>query len=207
MHFLERMLWYVGNIWDYGLQMLPCAIFTVALLLCLRPWRKKRLAALGMVSSRRREGVLLLFAAFTAGLAALTLTPPNFWGYLYRGIPITLPAMGTNQFYWHITLLEQLTAGAWIFFMLLGNLGMFMPLAFFPALLWQGVNWKVALCIGFGSSLLVETVQLFIGRSSDINDLIVNTLGALCGYWLALLLRRLAPQFTAQLKCNAREDP
>ena len=70
--------------------------------------------------------------------------------------------------------------------MLLGNLSMFAPLGFFPALLWDGPGWRKALLTGVCSSL-------FVGRNSDINDLILNRLGALCGYWAFLLLRRLAP--------------
>ena len=52
--------------------------------------------------------------------------------------------------------------------------------------------WKSAL-IGFCASAFVEVFQLFLPRSSDINDIILNTFGALCGFWLYLLLRRLSP--------------
>ncbi len=43
-----KMLWYLGNIWDYGLQMLPSALAAAAVFFCLRPWRRRRLAALGL---------------------------------------------------------------------------------------------------------------------------------------------------------------
>lgn len=53
------MLWYLGNIWDYGLQMLPSALAAAAVFCCLRPWRRRRLAALGLTS-----GPWVFFYAF-----------------------------------------------------------------------------------------------------------------------------------------------
>lgn len=155
-----KMLWYLGNIWDYGLQMLPSALAAAAVFFCLRPWRRRRLAALGLTSGPWREGALLLFAAFCAGLAALTLTPPNFWTCLFHGVPIVWPASGTNHFYWKLTVFRDLAGGPWVFFMLLGNLGMFAPLGFFPALLWDRPGWKKALLTGVCSSLFVEITPL-----------------------------------------------
>lgn len=56
---LQKMLWYLGNIWDYGLQMLPSALAAAAVFFCLRPWRRRRLAALGLTS-----GPWVFFYAF-----------------------------------------------------------------------------------------------------------------------------------------------
>lgn len=39
----------------------------------------------------------------------------------------------------------------------------------------------------------IECWQLLVGRAFDIDDLMLNTLGALCGFWLWLLLKRAAP--------------
>lgn len=41
---------------------------------------------------------------------------------------------------------------------------------------------KYAACSGFFLSLLIETLQLFNFRTTDINDLIANTLGAILGF-------------------------
>ena len=39
-----------------------------------------------------------------------------------------------------------------------------------------------------GVSCLIEFLQLFLGRSVDVDDLILNTLGGLMGYLLFCLL-------------------
>ena len=37
MYPIQKMLWYLCNIWDYGLQMLPSALAAAAVFFCLRP--------------------------------------------------------------------------------------------------------------------------------------------------------------------------
>lgn len=67
---------------------------------------------------------------------------------------------------------------------LLGNLLIFTPMGFLLPLLSKRFRkaW-VIICIGFFSSLAVETVQfIFTVGSADIDDLILNTLGAWFGY-------------------------
>lgn len=44
--------------------------------------------------------------------------------------------------------------------MLLGNLSMFAPLGFFPALLWDGLGWRKALLTGVCNSLFVGITPL-----------------------------------------------
>ncbi|QPQ37653.1 VanZ family protein [Lysinibacillus sp. JNUCC-52] len=67
---------------------------------------------------------------------------------------------------------------------LLGNLLIFTPMGFLLPLLSKRFRkaW-VIICIGFFSSLAVETVQfIFTVGSADVDDLILNTLGAWFGY-------------------------
>lgn len=71
------------------------------------------------------------------------------------------------------------------------NLIMFMPLGIFLKY-WLGMDLKKVLCIGFLTSLFFEITQLtgLYGifnpyRLFDIDDLMVNTSGALVGYHLA----------------------
>lgn len=42
---------------------------------------------------------------------------------------------------------------------------------------------RVAL-FGFGMSLLIEILQIFTFRTTDVNDLITNTIGTIIGYFL-----------------------
>lgn len=89
-------------------------------------------------------------------------------------------------------------------FLVLANMGIFIPLGFFVALLWRRPRWWKTTLIGFFASVLIEFVQLFIARSSDIDDVILNTTGALAGFWLFYLLRALFPGFIRKFQCKER---
>lgn len=66
---------------------------------------------------------------------------------------------------------------------ILGNILMFVPLGFFVPLLWNRFRSKKRMVI-FGAviSTLIECSQLFLIRCTDIDDVILNTLGTFCGY-------------------------
>lgn len=76
---------------------------------------------------------------------------------------------------------------------LIGNTAMFIPLG----IVWPAVFKKLnthgkVILAGVGVSLTIEVLQLpFFGRSTDIDDLILNTLGFLIGYGIYLLVRKL----------------
>lgn len=49
-------------------------------------------------------------------------------------------------------------------YILAGNLIMFLPFGFFPALLWRGCTWKRALAAGLCVTGFIECWQLLVGR-------------------------------------------
>lgn len=68
------------------------------------------------------------------------------------------------------------------------NAVMFIPFgAFLPMLYEKGANFKETVLVGFTFSLLIELSQLFNRRVTDIDDLIMNTLGTLIGYGIYCL--------------------
>ena len=76
---------------------------------------------------------------------------------------------------------------------LVGNTAMFIPLGIvWPAVLKKlNTHWKV-IAAGFGVSLTIEVLQLpFFDRATDVDDLILNTLGFLLGYGIYLLAKRM----------------
>ena len=83
---------------------------------------------------------------------------------------------------------------------------MFLPFGFFPALLWRGCTWKRALATGLCVTGFIECWQLLVGRAFDIDDLWLNTLGALCGFWLWRLLDRAAPGWTRRFRVRQIQD-
>ena len=50
--------------------------------------------------------------------------------------------------------------------------------------------------------MLIESVQFFIGRSTDIDDVILNTTGALLGYGIFLLFQTAFPRFLSRFYCH-----
>ena len=85
---------------------------------------------------------------------------------------------------------------------LIGNTLMFLPL---------GVIWPIAfrrlhthkdvLLSGFATSLCIEILQLpFYDRVSDIDDLLLNTLGFAAGYCILLLARRIKAVYCDRFK-------
>lgn len=65
------------------------------------------------------------------------------------------------------------------------NIVMFLPLGFLVPLIWeQMANPARILELGLGFSIFIEISQLLNIRSTDIDDLLMNTLGALLGFLL-----------------------
>ena len=74
---------------------------------------------------------------------------------------------------------------------LIGNTAMFIPLGVvWPAVYKKLDTHKKVIAAGVGYSLLIEISQLpFFDRVTDIDDLILNSLGFLTGYGMYLLIK------------------
>ncbi len=92
-----------------------------------------------------------------------------------------------------------------------GNLILLLPIGLlFPFLFAKLNNVKRILLTGFFISLFIELIQLsfsvYIGsiyRSFDVDDLILNTLGTLIGYWFFYILRMLYEKLSYRIKNNS----
>lgn len=63
------------------------------------------------------------------------------------------------------------------------NIIMFMPLGFLLPLIWKSFRNGVGVLVtGVGFSLAIEIAQLFNRRLTDVDDLIMNTMGTLIGF-------------------------
>ena len=138
-----------------------------------------------------RELLLALLVLYCIGLASQTLTfHRSYFSDLQE-----LWARATQRWEtgWGINLtpgytirsmLEKGSHGQKII-NLAGNVLIFAPLGFLPPLLWR--RWRhfwAAVALSAGVSCLIEFLQLFLGRSVDVDDVILNTLGGLLGYVL-----------------------
>ncbi|MFR2043249.1 MAG: VanZ family protein [Oscillospiraceae bacterium] len=74
------------------------------------------------------------------------------------------------------------------------NVLLFVPLGFFLPLFWKKFSaFGYTLLFGFCTSLLIELLQIFTFRATDVNDLITNTVGTVLGYLLARVVLKLFP--------------
>ena len=82
---------------------------------------------------------------------------------------------------------------------LIGNITMFIPLGIvWPVCFKQLNSHRKVIAAGVGTSLLIEILQLpFFDRVSDIDDLILNSLGFLIGYGIYLLVKKSKKKATA----------
>ena len=72
------------------------------------------------------------------------------------------------------------------------NIMLFIPLRFFMPIVFKSTRkfYKTAL-ISFVITFSIEFFQYFIGRSSDIDDIITNLLGAIIGYGIFFIVNKI----------------
>lgn len=177
------------SIQHYLIRMMAAALAGALVWGLVSPLRKRRAAP---DTGPYREGALLLLFMFLSGLLFLTLTPPAGWSYQgpFQGTVNLIPlreGLRLFRFYYK--------NGMWTALLVnfLGNILMFIPIGLFAGLLLDRPRWWKGTLWAFGLSLFIETAQLFVCRGTDVDDLILNTLGGLLGHWLFLLLRRIVP--------------
>ena len=173
------------------------------------PWRLSRRKRKGKVAGPYREGAMLFLFMFLSGLLWLTLTPPDLEYFLQTGRWLYPPGVpfqgGINlvpivesvrlfQFYWE--------KGMWsaILVNVPGNIIMFMPVGLFAGLLGDKPRWWKGTGYAFTLSLFIELSQLFVARGTDVDDLLLNTLGGFAGYGVFLLIQWAAPYFVQRCK-------
>ncbi len=71
------------------------------------------------------------------------------------------------------------------------NILLFVPLGFLPPLLFPKYrNEKSVLLLGFCLSFMIELLQMFCMRTTDLDDLLTNIIGTLLGYWIFLVAKQ-----------------
>lgn len=156
-------------------------------LLIRRPWRQKT----------ARAWIQTAFAVFMAALLILTLqgqyrSPVAMVQSailrIENGVGINLvPFRTVAGFFTHFSADRFLVN-------IVGNIVMFMPWGFGPVLLWKKKQTVLSVAArSLALPVFIETCQLFIGRSVDVDDLILNFVGGCLGAALYFAVRRLAP--------------
>lgn len=83
------------------------------------------------------------------------------------------------------------------------NIVLFMPLGFFLPTLWEKYRniWST-FYYGLFLTLFIEVGQLFVDRETDINDLMMNTIGAIVGWVIFNAMRRIFRKFFTKTAIN-----
>jgi len=87
-----------------------------------------------------------------------------------------------------------------------GNIVLFLPLGILLPLLWR--RWTLSRTT-FAALLLsagIELLQFYTGRGADIDDVMLNTLGAAIGYIVFCVFRACAPEFSKRFRVRLREQ-
>ena len=207
-HFIDTVAEYLGQM---AVLALPAAI----VFLCFFPYRRRAISAMGLKSGLLREIALVVFVMTVFGNLAVTLKPamvwqntPGIWGNLtlYIDRPNWMTNVNLTPFYMFRIYKASYGLGDLMYIIInfLGNMAVFIPIGLFPALLFRDAKWYRSALIGCGFSVFIEVCQYFLMRQTDIDDVILNTLGALWGYWLYLLMKKLLPEFTAKFQCHKK---
>lgn len=66
----------------------------------------------------------------------------------------------------------------------LGNVLLFIPFGYFVNVTLKNKNLWISIIITFITSLSIELIQMNIGRSFDIDDILLNLIGGIFGYYI-----------------------
>lgn len=84
------------------------------------------------------------------------------------------------------------------------NILLFVPFGFFLPTLWSGFrNKKSVILTGLITTCVIEISQIFTFRTTDINDLVANTVGTIIGYYLA---QSITKNFTEHTLSNSKSS-
>jgi len=168
------------------------------------------------ITSFKKELILGVFVLYLIGLASQTIVPnwnagvvtdtgePFFDIYFTNELSHVniIPfhtlyeyffQTNTNVDEWNSVSLLNLTA----------NIMLFSPLGFFAALIWKKYHSvKKVITLGLSVTCLIEFIQYFIGRSSDIDDILLNTFGTVIGYVVLLIIQYLISKPAKQKKAT-----
>lgn len=165
----------------YIMKMLPYMIVSIPIYLLIRfNYIKRNKKFINLY----HEFALAMLSVFTVGLLSQTIIPK----YIFEDGKIVIIKSGfheTNLIPFKViieTYFETFVNNNINYFLInfLGNIIMFIPFGFIIPLLWNISNKKVII-IGFSISLFIEVCQLFLIRGTDIDDLMLNTLGVVVG--------------------------
>ena len=83
-----------------------------------------------------------------------------------------------------------------------GNILMFVPFGYFVSYYVKIEKIYINIIITFIISLSIETIQSLIGRSFDVDDIILNIIGGIIGYLIYKLSSKILKKYSINIKNN-----
>ncbi len=187
-----------GSVLGQVLEVIPITCLVGLLYIIFRWIAIKRKRASVAV---RSELVRLLFVCYLTALCNLLLLPNNLWTeilfFLRNGYSggCDISPLFSGSFQWIPTcfkvLAGDLTLGSWVITMLVGNILLWIPMGVFLRLYADHLQPRNIFTTAILLPTAIELFQPIIGRSFDTDDIIMNFIGILLGYFATLLMQTL----------------
>jgi glycopeptide antibiotics resistance protein len=75
---------------------------------------------------------------------------------------------------------------------LAGNIGLLAPVGFLVPFVYRNMNWGKSLVLAIGVGVAIEGAQTVLIGIFDIDDVILNALGVMIGYWAFVIFEKRA---------------
>ncbi len=131
----------------------------------------------------------LLFILYMLALYYLLLSTENATAYGTNLIPfkeMTRYSMGSRGFFYNV----------------IGNIALFIPFGYFVSNYIKANKTHQIVLISIISSLTAELIQFKIGRAFDVDDIILNTVGAIIGFLCYLFINYIKEKLPKKLQNN-----
>ena len=186
-----------GSVLSLFLQVIPITLLVGVIYAVYRCIRIKKH---GKIVSWGTEIMRWLFVCYLTGLINLILVPANLWMFIWANVFVGYSHSELVFFSGDFNLVPtvfklitgELTIGRWVLKMLVYNFLMFVPFGFFLPFVSEKNNnrsiWKVAVIV----PIIVEVIQPVVGRSFDVDDLILNFAGIIVGYFVAFGIKNIS---------------
>lgn len=186
-----------GSVLSLFLQVIPITLLVGVI---YAVYRCVRIKNHGNTVSWGTEIMRWLFVCYLTGLINLILVPANLWMCIWANVFVGYSHSEIVFFSGDFNLVPtvfkwitgELTIGRWVLKMLVYNFLMFVPFGFFLPFVSEKNNnrsiWKVAVIV----PIIVEVIQPVVGRSFDVDDLILNFAGIIVGYFVAFGIKNIS---------------
>lgn len=186
-----------GSVLSLFLQVIPITLLVGVI---YAVYRCVRIKNHGNTVSWGTEIMRWLFVCYLTGLINLILVPANLWMCIWANVFVGYSHSEIVFFSGDFNLVPtviklitgELTIGRWVLKLLVYNFLMFVPFGFFLPFVSEKNNnrsiWKVAVIV----PIIVEVIQPVVGRSFDVDDLILNFAGIIVGYFVAFGIKNIS---------------